>query len=66
MIKNNLLKIRLNLGYKYAKDFAEFLEINPNQYTRYEANKIQPSSEILYKICKKLNMPIESILFKEP
>ncbi len=27
MIKNRLLEIRLKLGYKYAKDFAEYLEI---------------------------------------
>jgi putative transcriptional regulator len=65
MIKNNLLKIRLSMGYKYAKDFAEYLEINPNQYTRYETNKMQPASEVLLRICKKLNKPIEEIIYEE-
>lgn len=65
MLKNRLLEIRLSKGYKYAKDFAELLELNPNQYSRYESNKMQPSSEVLYKICKKLNMPIEKILYEE-
>lgn len=65
MIKNNLLKIRLQLGHKYAKDFAQYLEISPNQYGRYENNTMQPSSEILFRICKKLNMPIEEILYEE-
>jgi transcriptional regulator with XRE-family HTH domain len=62
---NRLLKIRLKMGYKYAKDFAELLELNPNQYSRYESNKMQPSSEVVYKICKKLNIRIEEILYEE-
>ena len=65
MVKNNLLKIRLSLGYKYMKDFAEFLGIHPNQYGRYESNAMQPSSDILYHICKKLDKPIEEILYEK-
>lgn len=65
MLKNRLLEIRLKNGYKYAKDFAKLLELNPNQYSRYESNKMQPSSEVMYRICKKLNMRIEEILFEE-
>jgi len=65
MIKNNLLKIRLSLGYKFAKEFAEYLEISPNQYTRYENNKMQPASEVLFKICRKLNKRIEEIIYEE-
>lgn len=64
MLKNRLLDIRLKKGYKYAKDFAELLELNPNQYSRYESNKMQPSSEVVYRICKKLNMAIEEILYE--
>lgn len=65
MLKNRLLEIRLRQGYKYAKDFAELLELNPNQYSRYESNKMQPSSEVVYRICKKLSMAIEEILYEE-
>lgn len=62
MIKNNLLQIRLSLGYKYAKDFAEYLGISANQYGRYESNSVQPTAETLYKICTKLKKPIEEII----
>ena len=51
LIKNRLLEIRLKLGYKYAKDFANYLEINS-----------QPTLETAYKIAKKLNIKIEDII----
>jgi len=65
MLKNNLLKIRLSMGYRYAKDFAEFLGISPNQYCKYENNTMQPASEVLFRICQKLNKPIEEIVYQE-
>lgn len=65
MVKNRLLEIRLKLGYKYAKDFAEFLGINNQQYSRYEVNKSQPTLETAYKIAKKLNIPIEELILDE-
>nr|WP_207755797.1 helix-turn-helix transcriptional regulator [Clostridium botulinum] len=61
-IKNKLLEIRLKNGYKYAKDFSDYLEINNQQYVRYESNKKQPNLEILYKISKKLGIKIEDII----
>lgn len=64
MIKNKLLEIRLKLGYKKQKDFAEYLEIARNQYTRYENNQVQPSLEVIYDIAKKLNLNIEDIVEK--
>jgi len=64
VIRNNLLKIRLSMGYKYAKEFSELLKINSNQYTRYESNTMQPSSKVLYHICKELSKPIEEILYE--
>lgn len=64
-LKNRFLEIRLKRGYKFAKDFADFLEINSQQYSRYESNKSQPSLEIIYKAAKKLNMYIEDIVYEE-
>ncbi|EJP6471344.1 helix-turn-helix transcriptional regulator [Clostridium botulinum] len=61
-IKNRLLNIRLEMGYKFQKDFAEFLGINPYQYNRYEKNVSQPSVEILYNISKRINKKIEDII----
>ncbi|WP_208461156.1 helix-turn-helix transcriptional regulator [Clostridium botulinum] len=59
------MEIRLQEGYRFAKDFADFLEINSQQYSRYESNKSQPSLEIIYKVAKKLNMHIEDIIYEE-
>lgn len=65
MVKNRLLEIRLKLGYRYSKDFADYLEINSQQYSRYESNKSQPTLETAYKIAKKLNIPIEELILSE-
>jgi putative transcriptional regulator len=64
-IKNRFLQIRLERGYKFAKDFAEYLEINNQQYSRYEANKSQPSLEIVYRSAKRLGVPMEKIVYDE-
>ncbi|GAA0083106.1 helix-turn-helix transcriptional regulator [Clostridium sp. CTA-6] len=64
-LKNRFLEIRLKRGYRFAKDFADFLEINSQQYSRYESNKSQPSLEVIYKAAKKLNMYIEDIVYEE-
>lgn len=55
-VKNKLLDIRLQRGFKFQKDFSEFLGVDPSHYNRYEKNKIQPSLEQIYKILQKLNI----------
>ncbi|MBS4538232.1 helix-turn-helix transcriptional regulator [Clostridium sp. D2Q-11] len=62
-VKNRLEEIRLQKGYKFQKDFAEFLELSQYQYNRYERNERQPSLEILLKISDKLNMDIKDIVY---
>jgi putative transcriptional regulator len=64
-LKNRFLEIRLKKGYKFAKDFADFLEINNQQYSRYESNKSQPSLEIAYRAAKKLGIYIEDIVYDD-
>lgn len=64
-IKNKLLEIRLQMGYKKQKDFAEFLGMSTYQYNRYEKNAVQPSVEILYRIAKKVNKSMEYIIYEE-
>ena len=61
MIKNKLLKIRLNLGYKTAKDFGELLKIGKSSYSLLENNKKQVTLEQAFIIAKKLNMKLEDI-----
>jgi putative transcriptional regulator len=65
MIRNNLLKIRLSLGYKFSKDFAEYLDVNANLYGRWESNAAQPSGENLLKICNRTGLTIQDILYEE-
>lgn len=64
MVKNKLLQIRLSLGYKFQKGFADFLEINQYQYCRYENNTTQPSLDILLDIAAKLKCKMEDIVYK--
>lgn len=66
MIKNRLLEIRLQMGYKLQKDFAEFLGMSTYQYNRYEKNAVQPSLEVIYNISKKLDIRIENIIYEVP
>lgn len=64
-IKNRFLQIRLQKGYRFAKEFAEYLEINNQQYSRYESNKSQPSLDIVYKSAKKLRLLMEDIIYDD-
>lgn len=64
-MKNRLLEIRLKMGYKKQKDFAEHLGIPQPQYSKYENNKEQPSIDIFYKVSQKLNIPINDLIYEE-
>lgn len=60
-IKNKLLEIRLKLGYKNAKDFADFLELGKSNYSLIENNKKQVTLEQAFKIARKLKMNVEEV-----
>jgi len=60
-IKNKLLEIRLKLGYKTSKDFADYLNIGKSNYSLIENNKKQVTLEQGLRIAKKLNMRAEDI-----
>lgn len=64
-VKNRLLEIRLKLGYKKQKDFAEFLEVSQVSYNKWENNSSQPSLEMLFKIRNKLKSELEDIVYVE-
>ena len=61
MIKNKLLEIRLQLGYKFQKDFADFLDMEQQDYNRIENNKKQVSLETALLIARKIHRPVEEI-----
>lgn len=65
VIKNKLLKKRLDMGYKKQKDFAQFLDIAQYQYNRYENNIVQPSIEVAYKIAKKIGSTMDELFYEE-
>lgn len=66
-VKNRFLEIRFKKGFKFQKDFAEFLGLSQYQYNRYERNERQPSLEIVLNICSpdKLNMDPRNIFYLE-
>lgn len=64
-IKNRLLEIRLQRGYKFQKNFAEYLGIGQYQYNRYEKNKTQPNLETTYMILKKLEINFFNLFYEE-
>ena len=65
MVKNRLLNIRLELGYKFQKDFAEFLGMSKKDYNLIEKNKKGISLEKALEIASRLNLKVEDIWFRE-
>ncbi|GKX65658.1 helix-turn-helix transcriptional regulator [Inconstantimicrobium mannanitabidum] len=65
MVKNRLLQIRLSLGYKKQKDFADFLGVAQANYNKWENNSSQPGIEFGLKVAGKLDMTFESIFYLE-
>lgn len=65
MVKNKLLEIRLRLGYKKQKDFAEYLGFKQAQYNKLENNVSQLTVEQLFQVARKLNLDINEIIFYE-
>lgn len=63
--KNRFLEIRLKKGFKFQKDFAEYLGLSQYQYNRYERNERQPSLEVILDICgpDKLNMDPRELFY---
>ena len=45
MIKNRLEDIRLILGYRRAKDFANYLGVSQSHYSQWANNLMQPEYE---------------------
>lgn len=65
MVKNRLLDIRLQFGYRKQKDFAKFLGVSPVNYNRWENNLTQPSVEMVLKIAELLGLKVEDIIYLE-
>lgn len=64
-VKNRLLEIRLSLGYKKQKDFAEYLGFKQPQYNKLENNVSQLTIDQLFLVARRLKMNINDIVFYE-
>jgi putative transcriptional regulator len=64
-IRNNLKDIRYEFKME-SGEFADFLNIRQPQYSRYENNKSQPNLETALHISKKINKPVNDIVYLVP
>ncbi|MDF2892534.1 MAG: putative DNA-binding protein [Clostridia bacterium] len=63
-VRNRLLDIRLQMGYKNQTLFAEFLGVDRSHYNRWENNKLQPELDAIMLILEKTNRKFEEIFYK--
>jgi transcriptional regulator with XRE-family HTH domain len=65
MVKNRLLEIRLQMGYKKQMDFADLLGMKKSYYNKLENNKAVLTVDTLFEIAIKLNKQITDIVYYE-
>ena len=49
-------------GFRTARSFARALEIDENRYTRYERAEVEPSLELIQRICQLLDIGPNELL----
>lgn len=54
--------IRVPKGYRTARSFARALDIDENRYTRYERAEVEPSLDLLLRICELLGATPNDLL----
>lgn len=64
LVKNRLLDIRLQRGYKKQIDFARMLGLSQQAYNKIENNKKQVTLETAIEISEKLDIPVREIFYK--
>jgi transcriptional regulator with XRE-family HTH domain len=57
-----LKAIRVPKGYRTARSFARALDIDENRYTRYERAEVEPSLDLLLRICELLGATPNDLL----
>ncbi len=57
-----LREMRVLRGYRTARSFARALEIDENRYTRYERAEVEPSLELIQRICQLLTIGPNELL----
>lgn len=63
-VKNNLEQIRLKMGYRTQKQFAEeVLSMRQDDYSRYINNKVKPSLKQALHISGRLGISVNEIFY---
>ena len=57
-----LKAIRVPKGFRTARAFAQALDIDENRYTRYERGEVEPSLDLLLRICELLGATPNDLL----
>jgi putative transcriptional regulator len=65
MIKNRLKEYR-HKHMMNQKQFAAFLGVNHRQYNQWELQRAQPDWENAFKICAKLEISLNELMFRAP
>jgi transcriptional regulator with XRE-family HTH domain len=58
----NLRRLRIEKGFRTAREFSTALGIDENRYTRYERAEVEPSLSLLLKICEALKISPNDLL----
>lgn len=63
MEKNNLLRIRKELGYNTMNSFADYLGVSQGTYWKWENNVSQPCVKTAVRIASKLSMDLHDVFY---
>jgi transcriptional regulator with XRE-family HTH domain len=58
----NLRRLRIEKGFRTARELSKALGIEENRYTRYERAEVEPSLSLLLKICEALKTSPNELL----
>ena len=57
-----LRQMRMDRGFKTAREFAEFIAQEENTLTRWERGETEPGFEVLLRICQVLGTTPDELL----
>jgi transcriptional regulator with XRE-family HTH domain len=61
----NLRRLRIEKGFRTAREFSAALGIDENRYTRYERGEVEPNLALFLKICDALHVSPNELLAVE-
>jgi transcriptional regulator with XRE-family HTH domain len=58
----NLRRLRIEKGFRTARELSKALGIEENRYTRYERAEVEPSLTLIHKMCETLRVSPNELL----